>query len=186
MKIKRAISLVFIAVTFLFLISCKDIEVKENTALEEIAKENEEASVSPTPTSDVPLLDTAASDEELKEREEIQGADPSVDYDLTVMGKDMVYATVFQMVTNPKDYIGKTFKVKGMYYDSYLEETDTTYHFVVIADALACCSQGLEFIWEDDTREYPELESEVTLKGTFETYKEEGDESIYGHLVNCS
>ncbi|MBR4994032.1 MAG: hypothetical protein IKY04_07250, partial [Lachnospiraceae bacterium] len=107
MKIKRAISLVFIAVTFLFLISCKDIEVKENTALEEIAKENEGASVSPTPTSEVPLLDTAASDEELKEREE-QGADPSVDYDLTVMGKDMVYATVFQMVTNPNDYIGKT------------------------------------------------------------------------------
>ena len=185
MKVKRAISLVFIGVVFLFLISCKDIEVKENTAIEEIAKENEESAVTPTPTPEVPLLETKASDEELEERE-LQGADPSVDYDLTVMGKDMVYATVFQMVTNPGDYIGKTFKVSGIYYDSYLEDTDTTYHFVVIADALACCSQGLEFIWEDDTREYPELESEITLKGTFETYKEEGDESIYGHLVNCS
>ncbi|MBP5298453.1 MAG: hypothetical protein J6Z09_04820 [Lachnospiraceae bacterium] len=126
--------------------------------------------------------DTSMIDKIAEEKE----ADSSVDYDLTVMGKDMVYATVFQMMNDPNEYEGKSFKIAGIYDEMYLKETDTTYHFAVIADALACCSQGLEFVWDDEAKEYPEIGDSVVFKGVFETYKEAGDEAIYCHLVKCS
>ena len=38
----------------------------------------------------------------------------SVDYDLTKMDSDMVYATVFQMMSAPQQYEGKTFRMDGL------------------------------------------------------------------------
>ena len=32
--------------------------------------------------------------------------------------------------------------------------------------------------------EYPKDETEIEVKGTFETYKEPGDDTLYCHLVN--
>ena len=69
--------------------------------------------------------------------------DGEVDYDLTVMGADMVYATVYQMMIDPKSYIGKSFKIRGNYYSSYSKDKDVYYHFCMIKDAAACCAQGL-------------------------------------------
>ena len=53
--------------------------------------------------------------EETTESESVK-KDGEVDYDLTVMGADMVYATVYQMMIDPKSYIGKSFKIRGNYY----------------------------------------------------------------------
>ena len=69
-----------------------------------------------------------------------------VDYDLTEMNSDMVYATVYQMMMEPEQYEGKTIRIDGNYYISKDEATGNTYHFCVIKDALACCAQGLEFV----------------------------------------
>lgn len=113
----------------------------------------------------------------------------SVDYDLTEMNSDMVYATVYQLMMDPDKYIGKTFKIDGLYYSGQDENTGTVYHYCVIQDALACCAQGLEFVVEDkaasDTVEYPEEETEIEIKGTFETYKESGDDTLYCRIANA-
>ncbi|WP_130837417.1 hypothetical protein [Lachnoclostridium sp. Marseille-P6806] len=118
-----------------------------------------------------------------------QPAAGDVDYDLTAMGSDMVYATVFKLMQDPLSYEGKTFRMEGQYYSSYYEPTGQNYHFCIIADALGCCKQGMEFIWGDGTHvypdEYPPLDSEVIVTGTFETYQEEGDESLYCHIANA-
>ena len=89
----------------------------------------------------------------------------------------MVYATVYQLMVEPDKYIGKTLCIDGLYYTGQNEKTGTYYHYSIIKDALACCSQGLEF-------EYPKDETEIEVKGTFETYKEPGDDTLYCHLVN--
>ena len=123
------------------------------------------------------------ADKEAKTQEKI-------DCDFTQMGKDMVYATVYQMMTNPQEYEGKMIKMRGLYDTSYYEETDTTYHFCIIKDATACCSQGLEFVWEDGTHkypeEYPEKQEEIEVTGIFEVYQEEGDENKYCRLKDAS
>ena len=47
----------------------------------------------------------------------------------------------------------------------------------MIADATACCAQGLEFALAGEPvypDEYPELGAEITVVGTFEWYEEDG------------
>lgn len=112
-----------------------------------------------------------------------------VDYDLTNMDSDMVYATVYQLMMDPSSYEGKTFRITGQYYTSHDDKTGNTYEFCLIKDALACCAQGLEFVWGDGSHsadEYPAQESEITVEGTFETYTEDGDSNTYCHLVGCT
>ena len=110
--------------------------------------------------------------------------DGDVDYDLTVMGADMVYATVYQMMIDPKSYIGKSFKIRGNYYSSYSNDKDVYYHFCMIKDAAACCAQGLEILWADEKmnrhENCPEEDTLVTVEGVFETY-EEGP-NTYGRI----
>ncbi|CDB29299.1 uncharacterized protein BN490_00037 [Firmicutes bacterium CAG:137] len=111
-----------------------------------------------------------------------QSAD-GIDVDLTKLSSTMVYSEVYNMMYTPDDYIGKTVKMKGQFAIGYVYNTDgtpdeSTARFAcVIADATACCSQGLEFIltgehtYPDD---YPELGNEITVTGTFELYEEDG------------
>lgn len=105
-----------------------------------------------------------------------------VDVDLTLMGKDLIYATVYQMMSKPEEYEGKTIRIEGKYYASYYPVTDKYYNYCLIADALACCSQGLEFelggdaVYPDD---YPADQSEVIVTGVFETYTEEAGQTFY-------
>lgn len=114
----------------------------------------------------------------------------NVDYDLTVMDSNMVYATVWQLMVNPDEYIGKQFKIKGNYYVTWYEPTQQYYHYILIQDAVACCAQGLEFIWEDGSHiypeEYPADGTEVEIVGTFETYREDGDQNLYCRLKDAS
>lgn len=98
-------------------------------------------------------------------------ADKSSNYiDLTTMNSTMVYSQVYDMVSNPNDYKGKTIKAKGtcgIYTDN---NTGKTYYSVVIQDALGCCSQGLEFVLKSGN--YPNRGKTIIIEGTFGTYKE--------------
>ncbi len=111
-----------------------------------------------------------------------------VDYDLTSMGPDMVYATVYDMMVNPSTYEGKVVRMSGTYYHTRNDVTGNDYFFVVIQDATACCSQGLEFVWGDGShvwpQDYPEDGNEVTVTGVFEVYTE--GTVKYIHLVHAS
>ncbi len=88
----------------------------------------------------------------------------------------MVYSMVFQMVTEPKKFIGKTIKMKGAFSSYYDEESKRRFFGCVIKDALACCSQGLAFETFKPRKfpsEYPSEGSSITIVGTFEFEKEE-------------
>lgn len=113
----------------------------------------------------------------------------NIDYDLTQMSSDMVYATIYQIMTTPGQYEGKTFRIEGTFYPSYYEATQTYYFYCIIQDATACCAQGLEFVWEDGSHNYPEdyptENSEILVDGTFESYQDEGDDNVYCRLSNA-
>lgn len=100
-----------------------------------------------------------------------------LDVDLTVMSSTMVYAEVYNMMVNPDDYIGKIVKMRGSYYAPFYEETNTYYHYVIIEDATACCTQGIEFIWNGEHNypgDYPAENTEIELVGIFGSYEELG------------
>jgi hypothetical protein len=89
----------------------------------------------------------------------------TVDYDLTGMNPNMIYAQVFNLMLSPEEYEGKTFRMKG----NFLRVNDIDGKpscAVVIKDALACCQQGLEFKY-DFGSSLPSDGDEILVTGTF-------------------
>lgn len=96
------------------------------------------------------------------------------DIDLTTLNSTMVYSQIYDIVSNPDRYLGKTIKMKGnvgVYHDT---ATNIYYYACIIPDATACCQQGIEFKLKGDPSndKYPAEGTEITVEGTFETYKE--------------
>ena len=141
----------------------------------------------------VPLA--ACGGENTAQKPAAEGAEgtAAVDVDLTVLSGIMVYSEVNSMISFPDNYIGKTVKMQGQF--TIYQATDENGAFIpdkmffacMIADATACCAQGLEFalagkpVYPD---EYPELGAEITVVGTFEWYEEDG--CRYYRLGNAS
>ena len=100
--------------------------------------------------------------------------DCEYDIDLTQMNSNMVFVQISDMINNGDSYLGKTVKVKGPF--SYFQETDGREFFaVIISDATACCSQGIEFVLDGDysyPEDYPEIDTEIVVTGEFNYYKE--------------
>lgn len=99
----------------------------------------------------------------------------TAEIDLTKMSSTMVYSYVFNMVNAPTDFIGQRFRIRGNYDEEYWDQTKLTYHYIVIADATACCAQGLEFVLNDINAAYPQVGEEFEISGIFGTYTENGN-----------
>lgn len=130
-----------------------------------------------------------------KEKIEIKQKDDilNVDVDLTKLSSTLVYSEVYNMMTTPEDYIGKVVRMNGQF--ALYQATDANgelipdqiYFACVIADATACCQQGLEFVLAGNKvypNDYPELGTNITVVGEFQTYME-GDYQ-YCHLINSN
>ncbi|MGN0464298.1 MAG: hypothetical protein ACI4GA_06365 [Acutalibacteraceae bacterium] len=110
-----------------------------------------------------------------------------IDVDLTKLSSTMVYSEVYNMMTAPDSYIGKTVRMKGKFSIYQDETTNFNYYACIISDATACCSQGLEFVMAGDysyPQDYPQLGTEITVTGEFQTYQENGQ--TYCHLIGAS
>ena len=113
-------------------------------------------------------------------------AEKPVDLDLSVLSGTVVYSQVYNMVMDPDAYLGQVVRLRGGF--SYFQdpETNQEYFAAVIADATACCAQGIEFVWKGNhayPQDYPPLDTEITVTGTFSTYNEGG--YMYVQLVDA-
>lgn len=110
----------------------------------------------------------------------------AVDVDLAALNSTMVYAEVYNMMTEPDAYIGKKVRMKGAFAVYLDEATNQYYYAAVISDATACCSQGLEFVLDGDysyPEDYPEIGDEITVVGELQTYSD--GEYQYCNLVHA-
>ena len=114
------------------------------------------------------------------------GPENDVDLDLTKLSSTMVYSEVYNMVADPESFAGKTVRMKGTF-DIFEDADDGSYGYsCVIADATACCAQGIPFVRDGDyhfPEDYPDIWSEITVEGTFEV-AESGGYKI-GRLENA-
>ena len=133
-----------------------------------------------------------ASAEPNTKSEDSPKAEASYDVDLTKLSSTMIYSEVYNMMSEPEKYVGKSIRMNGQFalYQATDAEgkpiPDQIYFACVIADATACCSQGLGFVLAGDQKypeEYPEINTEITVTGTFDTYKEGQNE--YCNLVDA-
>ena len=104
-------------------------------------------------------------DKELEEKQKAMTATEGVDFDISVMNANMVYAQVFDMMMQPEVYKDKIIKISGDYYRLPDNKGNMT-NAVIIRDALACCQQGMEFKW-DFGEAVPERETHITVTGPF-------------------
>jgi hypothetical protein len=98
-----------------------------------------------------------------------------IDVDLTALSSTMVYSEVYNMMSSPESYIGKTVKMKGLFAYYHDEATDAYYFACIIQDATACCASGIEFVPVasfDYPKDYPKNGAEVIVIGVFDTYLE--------------
>lgn len=89
-----------------------------------------------------------------------------IDYDLSNMKPNMIYAQIFDMMVSPETYNGKIIKMKGSFEIFEASEIMGESYSVIIYDALACCQQGIEFKY-DFGENIPEKGSEITVTGKF-------------------
>lgn len=104
----------------------------------------------------------------------------SVDFDLTKMNANMVYAQVFNLMLEPQNFDGKTFKIKGNFIKVNGPDGQPSYA-VIIKDALACCQQGLEFKYDFAGKE-PVVDQEITVIGKY-TLTETPDGFSHNYLT---
>ena len=113
--------------------------------------------------------------------------------DLTKLNGTMMYSQVFDMMSNPQKYMGKRVVMRGQF--SFYQPMDgdgkpipdRIYCSCVIADATACCSQGLEFDLANkpaSLEDYPAAGDDIEVSGTFSTYDEGG--FTYCRLINAA
>ena len=187
---KRIFCLLLAACMAVSLCACgKD---SEKDAGNDASSSNEEASASaesiPTPKEQ----ETPDEQQTPEEPEQPQASADGVEVDLTVLSSTMVYSEVYNMLYNdPAHYLGKTVKARGEFSiyqlvtDGVLQPDPVSYA-CIISDAAACCAEGMEFVLEGDLTypdDYPELGTEITVIGEFQSYEENG--MTWYHLVNA-
>lgn len=161
--------------------SSPDASAEDSDTASEDSNTDSQDKSSPFLDINIPAADSGDQNEENKASEDEGKKSDSDLVDLTVLSSTMVYAEVYNMMSYPEDYMGKTIKMIGLYYPGYFEETKKTYHFAVISDAAACCSQGIEFMWNGEHKypdDYPAEGSIIVVTGIFSSYKE-GEETYY-------
>lgn len=189
---KNILRFVIIIMMLLLLSACRNTDSKvdqviQNQMQEVDNKNNQSDEIKVTednkPSEVVNELQTETTN---NKSESISVPDGDVDVDLTKLSSTMVYSEVYNMMYTPENYIGKTVKMSGMFVAYTNQDESQYYPAVIIADATACCSQGLEFVLEGNPsypEGYSEMETEITVVGTFETYVEDGN--TYCRLKNA-
>ncbi|MBR1692227.1 MAG: hypothetical protein IJ711_05555 [Lachnospiraceae bacterium] len=187
-EIKRGIKAAVLLLCLCLVMGCSG---QRNTAGAEDAEElladvsDESADVSDSGSTGTEA--ESGADRELTEAVST-GADSSrnFDIDLTQMSSTMVYSEVFDMMTEPERYMGKTVNMNGAFNVYQDEETGKTYYACLIQDATACCAQGIEFVLDGSYQypaDYPEEGSDITVCGTFDAYEEDG--YVYCQLIDA-
>ena len=189
--IKRLFCLLLAVCMAVSLCACrKDSEkVAENNTPSSDGEVSAPAEIIPTPDEQ----ETQDEQQTPEEPEQTQTSADGVDVDLTVLSSTMVYSEVYNMLYfYPEDYYGKNVKMTGQFNvyqwvdESGIVADMPVAYACIISDATACCAEGVEFVLEGDYTypdDYPELGTEITVIGEFQSYEENG--VTWYHLVNA-
>lgn len=110
------------------------------------------------------------------------GLDSDVDYDLTQVNENVLFAQIGAMYGNPEDNIGKTVRVRGFFATIYDAASDTRKFVINIPDKNMCCQQTVEFIWAGEHEypaDYPAEGKQVEITACFAQYDDNGTTVYY-------
>ena len=97
-----------------------------------------------------------------------------IDIDLTKLSSTMIYSEVYNMMSNPEEYLGMTIRMDGDL--AIYKYPERNYYTCIIKDAAACCQQGMEFLWKGEHKypeDYPNEGDGIIVTGIFDIYYED-------------
>jgi len=97
----------------------------------------------------------------------------NVDYDLVAGGNSITYSTVENMKGTPRNYVNKTFKIRGK-----LMSNGNSYHYMTGYDSTNCCMWTLE-VRAGSEVEYPDSSQNIVAIGTYKSAKTNGRTSYF-------
>lgn len=145
---------------------------------QENSKSDTKKEVSKKEVNKKEVADDAGKGKSSKSKSKTNGN--KIDVDLNNLNANVVYSQVFLMMTEPDKFIGKRIRMSGQFNVYAAQEGNpsgvTEYYAIIIADAQACCQQGIEFVWPGHTYPdgFPEVKSNASVTGIFEVYEENG------------
>ena len=144
--------------------------------VDDISTTNPGTSISVPETSvDITTSSLAVSENvEQQEAAAAKLANYDVDIDLEGLNKNMITAQMTAISQDPSSYLGKTIRVTGVYDQTYYEQLDKYYNWVLGYDETGCCAAwGMEF-YGDEVPESIAPYTSISMVGTISTYDEEG------------
>jgi len=101
-----------------------------------------------------------------------------VDYDFTRMNQTMKMTYTYRLGSNPKEFVGKTLRISGIFLTRVDKEDGKRYFGCFIGDSggCSCCSPGgvLEFMPKDTCvwpTNFPPVESRITVTGCLKMFE---------------
>ena len=99
----------------------------------------------------------------------------TIDLDLVEMGHELAHAESANVFENPHEYIGKVFRIRGVFESTHWEEEDYYFHDIVLDGSDDYPAKYYEIFLvpgrNGETLPYPEEGEYVELIGTFEIYE---------------
>lgn len=144
--------IVWVLVLLLFLSGCtpKEKEIIAKTPVtEEISVAEEEASIQPPQAKE--------------------------DINLSEHSETMIYAEVFTIMREWREYLGTKLTIPGIYHLDQSDSDGVERHYLLVLDAAACCAVGVEFTWDAESIEEG---SPLLLIGYIESYEYEGRQRV--------
>ena len=183
--------LIMLAAAALMLTSCGDTSKMDSIIAKDASKADDTSSQADVSLNDIDsaviaeaektasqyIIDSAPNALEAYGLDSMDLSDGDIDIDLTKLTPNLVYAQVFDMVNEPDKYVGKRVRARGNFAYTTDPQTGGEYFAVLIADAAACCQQGMEFVLAGEHKypeDYPKVNSAITVEGIFGTYTENG------------
>lgn len=107
-------------------------------------------------------IETLGGDKDFSRLKDIE-----VDEDISVLPATLAYAQVARMMYDVESYVGKTVKMKGIYFYEVLEAHDIERNQIMVLDETSCCQGFFEMILEDGV-DYPENGEWIMVIGEYQ------------------
>ena len=114
------------------------------------------------------------------------GADEEIykiDIDFTQLSTTVAVAEYGNIMTQPRDYLGQTFKVSGLFFSEPVAEFDRYFHYITVWQGDSCCPPSVfeiklagDNITDDD---YPKQRVMIEVTGVLSKYEEQGWQIVY-------
>ena len=105
-----------------------------------------------------------------------------VDIDLSGLSMTMMQAEYQRILSNPRDFIGKTIRAIGLYRTMIIDDAGNYTHSIIIVPGDECCLLGFEFQPDGDIGfpdDYPAQDARIKITGTIDEYNRSGALYLY-------